>query len=97
MDSQHAGHISWEGDIDLSNVQIARTEIDEVTSKPGLQTLVIDLGDLRFVDSLGLGMLVYARERCLTREVRLQLRNTPQSTQHLLRVAGLDELFVLDS
>ena len=88
--------VSWQLDVDLLNVHDKRTEIDRLLDAADTETLVIDLSELAFVDSLGLGVLIHARERCAETGAALVLRHVPERTMQLLMSAGLDRLFTIE-
>lgn len=88
--------VSWQRDVDLSNVHDKKIEIDDVLGAGGVDTLVIDLSKLEFIDSLGLGVLIHARDRCAGADADLVLRHVPKRTLNLLTSAGLASLFTVE-
>ncbi|MBE7186934.1 STAS domain-containing protein [Jatrophihabitans endophyticus] len=88
--------VAWRDDVDLRNIGEKRDEIDRVLDGPAVGTLVIDLAELDFVDSLGLGVLIHARDRCAGAGTALILRSVPPRTRKLLQTAGLDTLFTIE-
>jgi anti-sigma B factor antagonist len=73
------------GEIDLSSVVGLRTAVDELP-RPDTDQLTIDLADVTFMDSTGLGWMAgLARGGCA-----VQLRSTPSSIRKLLEVTGID-------
>ena len=88
--------VAWRDDVDLRNVRDKRDEIDRALDDQDSGTLVIDLSDLEFVDSLGLGVLIHARDRCADNSTDLVLRHVPERTMKLLATAGLDSLFTVE-
>ncbi len=89
--------LAWSGDVDLSNINRIRGEIDGALDRPGVQRVVIDLGAVRFVDSLGLGMLVYAVDTGVTRGIEVALRHVPERTRDLIHVAGLTGVLTVEA
>jgi anti-sigma B factor antagonist len=88
--------VSWRGRIDLSSLGDTVAQLDQVLDQPHLQKLVIDLSHVEFMDSLGVGALIGARNRCLADGRTLVLRGVPEVTRILLRSAGLDHLFTFE-
>ena len=93
---EHLVELAWSGDVDLDNVTDARREIDEALDTPGVERVVIDLGAVRFVDSLGLGMLVYATSTGETRGIPVSLRHVPTRTHDLIHVSGLGDVLAIE-
>lgn len=89
--------VSWSDDVDLRNVREKRDEIDRALDGQHVGTLIIDLTDLEFVDSLGLGVLIHARDRCADVDADLVLRHVPDRTMKLLNTAGLAALFTIEA
>ena len=73
------------GEIDLSSVVGLRTAVDELP-RPDTDQLTIDLAEVTFMDSTGLGWMAgLARGGCA-----VQLRSTPSAIRKLLEVTGID-------
>ena len=85
--------VSLAGDLDTASLPPCRASLlGALHTDP--DALVIDLRDLRFMDSSGLGMLVEIRRQALDRGVPLALRSPRQSVRTLLEVTGaLPNLF----
>jgi stage II sporulation protein AA (anti-sigma F factor antagonist) len=75
------------GELDLSGVP----RLDEVLSSldSSVQTLVIDLARLSFMDSSGLGAIVRAQQRSDAAGRRLQVRGARGAVRKLLDIAAL--------
>jgi anti-sigma B factor antagonist len=58
--------------------------------------LVIDLGEVTFLDSSGLGALVAIRNRASAREVACSLRSVPEKVTKVLLIAGLHDVFSIE-
>jgi anti-sigma B factor antagonist len=73
------------GEIDLSSVVGLRTAVEELP-KDDADQLTIDLAEVTFMDSTGLGWMAgLARGGCA-----VQLRRTPSAIRKLLEVTGID-------
>lgn len=78
------------GDIDLSNADELRQEIAGVTPNEAL-ALILDLSQVRYLDSAGVRLIHRLREDLRAHGQRLQLVIPPPSMIHdTLRLAGLD-------
>lgn len=57
---------------------------------------VINLMDLEFIDSAGLGMLLLARDECEKRNVKLILRNPKGQVEKIFRISKFYDLFEVE-
>jgi anti-sigma B factor antagonist len=75
------------GEIDVSTVGALRTAVDHL-DQPQLVRLSLDLGEVTFMDSTGLGWLAgLARSGC-----SVSLVQVPPSIRRLLGVTGIDSV-----
>ena len=84
------------GELDVStvsrfNAAIAKTRIENC------KTVVIDLRDLKFMDSTGLSAVLVAEMHARTRRQRFAVVRGPRHVQELFRLTGVDHfLEVID-
>jgi len=76
--------IQLAGEIDISNAANVQEAVDQA-AEPGAEHLVFDLGQLEFIDSSGLAVLLAVARRV----PRVQLRNPSPFLQRVLEVTGL--------
>jgi anti-sigma B factor antagonist len=79
------------GELDLHTVPQLRQAVD-AHARSG-QTMIIDLRELEFIDSMGLAALVRIRHRALARDARLQLVAAPAAVHVVFILTGLHVLF----
>jgi anti-sigma B factor antagonist len=82
------------GEVDVASAAELRDCLHQVIqARPG--RLVVDLGQVGFIDSVGLGVLVAAhrRLRSLGEGSVMQVVCADGLTQRILRVTGLDRVF----
>ena len=58
--------------------------------------VIVDLGGLTFIDSTGMGALVWARNRTQRHGRDIRLRNPQRAVAKTLSVTGLDQVFVIE-
>ncbi|OKI61254.1 sulfate transporter [Micromonospora sp. CB01531] len=79
------------GDLAFTTAEPLRTEIDRlVAERP--QTLVLDFGDLLFIDSTGLSVIVHAWREGQQGGTSLELRHTPRFLAVILDMTGVTGL-----
>lgn len=87
------GHaiVSVSGEIDLATaVQLRDAGLDALGVEP--THVVVDMSDVTFMDSTGLGVLVLLRRKARTRRCRLSIVSS-KSIETVLYVSGLDQAF----
>ncbi len=82
--------MSLHGELDLASAPLLREEI-EGAEAVAAELLVLDLEDLKFIDSTGLRVVLEAHERAGEREQRFAVTRGSQQVQRLLSVTGVDE------
>ena len=86
-------------EIDLRTAGDFTTELQEAMHRAeevGAERLTLDLADVTFIDSMGVGALIDARARCEERGRRLDLTNAHRPVRLAFDVLGLLETFGLE-
>jgi anti-sigma B factor antagonist len=85
--------VSLAGELDLYNAEEVRSALfDACAGEPEL--LVVDLGEVRFIDSTVLGVLIEARSRMADRK-GFRLAAPGIEARRALEVSGLDQHFAV--
>ncbi|MGQ9366653.1 STAS domain-containing protein [Azospirillum sp. ST 5-10] len=63
---------------------------------PEAQRFVVDLSDLTFIDSAGLGMLLILHEEAEQRNVRLVVRDPRGDVRRSIELAKIDEILSIE-
>ena len=84
--------IDVQGEIDISTAPRLRELLIALVSKGGYQ-LVVNLDEVGFLDSTGLGVLVGGLRRVRAHDGSLDLVCTQQRILKILKVTGLTEVF----
>ncbi|MEO7428337.1 MAG: STAS domain-containing protein [Acidimicrobiales bacterium] len=92
VDEGRAPVVSLHGDVDLSAVDAVRSVIGEALELAD-GSVVVDLSDVTFMDSSGLGLLVSAKDEGAARSVELVLRRISPAAQRILELAGTTDWF----
>lgn len=86
--------IDLTGELDMATVPMLNDKLTAV-EQDGSKAIVLDLRDLRFIDSSGLHELVEAYRRSETNGHRLMLVGANLSTRRLCQITGTE--FLLDA
>ena len=79
------------GELDLYNAPQVRDALQRA-SADGAQMVVVDLSEVEFIDSTGLGILIEARTKLANRSAFL-LAGPGLETRRALEISGLDKHF----
>ena len=77
------------GNLDAAGSRDAQTDIDDVISNDGHQEIEVDFSQVQFLDSSGVGAIVYMFKRLTERERNMRLENVsrqPLEIMNLLRI-----------
>jgi anti-sigma B factor antagonist len=85
--------VTLEGELDLYNAEEVRAALLEACAGEP-KVLVVDLEEVRFVDSTALGVLIEARSRMSDRS-GFRLAAPGLETRRALEISGLDRHFVV--
>jgi len=93
-----AGPLVWQGEITAVNANDVWRLTEKyitaaVTPSPKVD---IDLSNVRFIDSTGLGIMIRARKLALLRGVKLQFIGAPSAVRNILRLAQVESFLLGD-
>ena len=79
------------GDLDLDTAPLLDRRLNELVDD-GAREIVVDFGELTFMDMTGLTVLVRVLKRLRAGNGRIRLRSASQSVQKVLEITGLDRV-----
>ena len=82
------------GELDLECVPVVRTELRDVFMQGG-DELRIDLSGVGFIDSTGLGSLVWAWKQARMFRMRFLVVSPSPEVARMLTLSGLDRIFTV--
>lgn len=87
-------HVCLDGDLTggAEALQFAKTLKGEIAQASGIESVVMDLKEVGFVDSSGLGMLLGAREAAHAKGASMILDNPNTQLRQLLDITKLSEI-----
>jgi stage II sporulation protein AA (anti-sigma F factor antagonist) len=83
------------GEVDLDRADEVRDSLARAAEAPGCRYLRVDVSELDFIDSYGLGALVSARNSAAAQGVTLILAEPSPPVRKALEVTGLGDVFSL--
>jgi anti-sigma B factor antagonist len=82
------------GEVDVSNASALRLGIESAFEEsPG--DIIIDISELKYIDSMGLGNLIGIYGSMKKANFKLSLQNAPDNIKKLLTITGLDKVLLI--
>jgi anti-anti-sigma factor len=81
------------GDLDMAAAFRLEPEIERLLATPGARRLALNLSEVGFIDSTGLGALLSIRERAVRLGIEFEIASASASVERLLEVTGTRDLF----
>jgi anti-anti-sigma factor len=94
---QEAVRMTLAGELDLSSALTFDEQLRRLEDEPGVDTLVLDMCDLKFMDSTGLRLIVSAHQRAIRTGRRLLIEHASKSIRRIFRLTGMmDRLDIVE-
>jgi anti-sigma B factor antagonist len=90
-----AAIVRLSGEIDISTISSVRLVVQELL-ETDIESIVLDLSDVRFMDSSGIGILVAAHRRAQARGTALTLRHPTPIVAKVLALTHVDQLVTVE-
>ncbi|MBV6492506.1 MAG: putative anti-sigma factor antagonist [Turneriella sp.] len=81
------------GDVDLYNVGDLKRSVFELIDEGDTNSLVIDMANVNYIDSSGVGALVAAHKKMKTQGGKFGLLGLTEDVLNILKLATLDQFF----
>jgi anti-sigma B factor antagonist len=86
-------HVELAGDVDMSASFTLEPEVERLLAEDDVRRLTLDLGDVRFIDSAGLGTLLSLRERAAGLGIATELVDVSEPVKRVLDATGTGDAF----
>jgi anti-sigma B factor antagonist len=86
--------VALRGEVDILTVDQVRIALGDALAT-GPREIIVDLTDLTFIDSTGLGALIFGFQRARDAGVRFRLAHASASVRQILVLSGLLEVVEL--
>lgn len=80
------------GDIDHHTAKSIREEIDKEINDFSPSLLILDFGDVSFMDSSGIGLVMGRFKLMQTIKGEIQIVNTPLYISKVMKISGIEKL-----
>ena len=82
-------YISLDGELDEHTAEYTRINLDQAMSANRAAQIVIDLANLRFMDSTGIGVLIGRYKKMKDKNVPIYISNPSTQAERIFKMTGL--------
>ncbi len=80
------------GELDEHSAAYTRITLDEIFDKPDFKKIIIDLSELSFMDSTGIGVLIGRYKRMKDRDIPIYITNPSSHAEKIFKMTGLYDI-----
>lgn len=88
-------HLKLSGEVDAFTAPKLREELLPLTEVKS-SMIIIDLSEIQYMDSTGLGIFIAALKSCKKNEADLKLKGMTPRVERLFEITGLDEIIDIE-
>lgn len=92
--SENNTKVSVCGEIDIYSARQFKENLYRIVDKSE-NDIIVDLGELKYIDSTGLGIFVGALKKARLNGRNIHIENTKDNIKKLFTITGLDKLFMI--
>jgi anti-sigma B factor antagonist len=85
--------VKLKGDVDMNTSPDVRSALAEVFKQGSMKVLLVDLSQVRYMDSSGIATLVEGMQNCMKKGARLRLCELSPSVRDVFELARLASVF----
>lgn len=85
------------GEVDVSNADVLRDAIDKAVCSEGVQVVEVDMAQVPYIDSTGIGVLVGGAHRAQDAGASFSLVGAQDNVVRILGMLGVDEVINIKS
>ena len=84
-----AATVALSGEFEMAATFTVEPALEQVLETPGLEAVTLDLSAVTFIDSVGLGVIMWLSHECEARGIALRIVPGPRQVQRVFEVSGL--------
>lgn len=85
-------YVLLSGELDEHTAHNSRITLDEMFSLNGFEQIIIDLSELSFMDSTGIGVLIGRYKRMKDKKIPIYICNPSSHAEKIFNMTGLYEI-----
>ena len=89
---QNVLYISLEGELDEHTAEYTRVNMDKLMTATRVMHIVIDLANLRFMDSTGIGVLIGRYKKMKDKNIPIYISNPSSQAERIFKMTGLYQI-----
>ena len=82
-------YVTMSGELDENNSLYSKTTLDDLFLKTGFSQVIIDLSELEFMDSTGVGILIGRYKKLKERRIPIYICNPSKHAEKIFNMTGL--------
>ena len=82
-------YVGLSGELDECCAVPVKTRLDELLQTPDIEKIVIELSQLSFMDSTGIGVLLGRYKRAISNGIPIFVANPPKNVDKILKLSGI--------
>ncbi len=85
-------HIQLSGELDEYSATYSRKKLDEIFSLTGYTKVIIDMSNLTFMDSTGIGVLIGRYKKIKSENKQIYIANPNKQIEKIFKMSGIYEI-----
>lgn len=85
-------YVILSGDLDEHSAQHTRLTLDEIFEEKGFNQIIIDLSELDFMDSTGIGVLIGRYKKMKAKNTPIYICNPSTHAEKIFKMTGLYDI-----
>lgn len=81
-----------DGDLDMKTAETLRQAIDNEIERRGIRTVILNLENVQFIDSSGLGVILGRYKKLVSLGGKLKITNVPPNIFKIMELSGLPKI-----
>ncbi len=86
---KNALYVSFCGELDENSAVYTRQTLDEILDKEKYNQVIVDLSELEFMDSTGIGVMIGRYKKLKSQEIPIYLTNPNKHIDKIFEMTGL--------
>lgn len=95
LDDNNCWDISLAGELDVSTADKLKVQLHKMVDEK-MSDMKIDLKDLEYIDSTGLGVMIGVLKKLRVNEKEIYIMNPRSNVKKIFTITGLDKIFKME-